>query len=747
MVISIQDCFSELNWIDLFDTIKDTIKDYIQFDSKHPPAIMHYFNILDYVGADEKYNLLLKSIKNLGFDQKNEFHPFQFIAELLRSINKQYNPELQLKLTNYLTNKKITHPWIQDLLHWLNVYTKIRTGIHQKLKKWYCETEFNFPFWKGRVLQLIVRHSIKTTNWDNFKFYIQEFEKIASDEKYTIFWSAIWNLKGITYHERGMFDEGASFYNKALKEAKRTANRDLEQRLNNNLGITYLDLGDYELAEHFIRHSIAFDTRIDTLATSWNNLGFVLYSKGDLASSYQAYLESQKLLSEIKESMSATGFLKLGLGLHKASQGAIHESFPIFNSALEEFDSFKDIPGQIYLHGIVGHVFYNNREFQLAEIQFHRFLELLESTRSYPTYISYYCIYILCLLDQRKVESASKLLENLQIVATQYPYIRLIGVWYRFVLGTYEYDLSNLSIAEDQFNKAIELTKDKGPYELTLRSILMVIEINLRIYILKAEKELLDKVQSLLSLADRIGTEHPIFPISIYIKLYQAMLAIHSQPESVDEYISEAQAFIQRSGQIALKKRFKAMIDQIESQRHFKIDIHKSLLQALQVSSGRKLIGKTFDFDELGIIAWKLEDEFGPKTLAFSLSKKLIEEERIDVSLMTLGVLLTGILGQGDFYHEGVFGPLPVPTNNHLHCNVASKLLTDSKQTDKRFEGKNFTLVAILYPANEVMDRFSLQEVISDWWTKIHDLTDLDDNETLLDTLKNSISGSVLKIS
>ncbi|MFW9992445.1 MAG: hypothetical protein ACFFD4_10390 [Candidatus Odinarchaeota archaeon] len=53
-------------------------------------------------------------------------------------------------------------------------------------------------------------------------------------------------------------------------------------------------------------------------------------------------------------------------------------------------------------------------------------------------------------------------------------------------------------------------------------------------------------------------------------------------------------------------------------------------------------------------------------------------------------------LGQGRYYNQGLFGPLPVLATDYRSL-VYAVMVNDSEQTDERFNGQNYVLLCFLY--------------------------------------------------
>jgi hypothetical protein len=308
------------------------------------------------------------------------------------------------------------------------------------------------------------------------------------------------------------------------------------------------------------------------------------------------------------------------------------------------------------------------------------------------------------------------------------------------------FDKLDFTNAEQHLELVVMETQMKGPYELSLRSLIVLCELLLRKYILLNNSALLTKIEQHLELATKIGDEHPIYPTVIFIKLYKAMLA-SSKGEwaKMEHYLTEVQDSMQKFGNFSLRKRISGTIDQIRSKRLIESDFSRDLAGILRLGSGRQKIATTIKAEEFGLIIWKLTEN-GPETVGLLVPEQLIGKEGLGLISMFLGTLLITVLGQGDRYHQGVFGPLPVPiTGKQLVCLIASKIIRDSRQTDPRLEGQNFAIVAVLYSAIYDMDRHLLAELFSSWWDLIQDFSQFD--EQFLEQLQAIILQASIKLS
>ncbi|MHA2501734.1 MAG: hypothetical protein ACXAE3_02505 [Candidatus Kariarchaeaceae archaeon] len=120
------------------------------------------------------------------------------------------------------------------------------------------------------------------------------------------------------------------------------------------------------------------------------------------------------------------------------------------------------------------------------------------------------------------------------------------------------------------------------------------------------------------------------------------------------------------------------------------------------------------------IIATKLVlTDLGPEVRLLYTSDEAFREE-FDV---TVASQLITLVGQGSNYHEGVFGPLPIPRTNDIIAILWSKVMNSNIQ-DVRMAGKTLVVVALGFRQeiiNLVPDRETLGKIFSDLSSITHE--------------------------
>lgn len=145
-------------------------------------------------------------------------------------------------------------------------------------------------------------------------------------------------------------------------------------------------------------------------------------------------------------------------------------------------------------------------------------------------------------------------------------------------------------------------------------------------------------------------------------------------------------------------------------------------IKLLQQSKSRKLILDPSDIhlvafkytlSEIEVIAENVPREFGnSKSLA-----------------VDLGAFYMLAIGQGDNYHDGLFGPLPVAMKEDYSSLVYASTISDENQNDKRLAKSTYVIICLLYPndkSNFFTDRGLLHSIFQQEITlKIEDVSEI----------------------
>jgi len=117
---------------------------------------------------------------------------------------------------------------------------------------------------------------------------------------------------------------------------------------------------------------------------------------------------------------------------------------------------------------------------------------------------------------------------------------------------------------------------------------------------------------------------------------------------------------------------------------------------------------------------------FGTSGAEYYKGIDLPKSENIERDLFFMSTTFMTVLGQGENYHMGLFGPLPAPIKEYVAV-IYSLMMNDRNQTDCRLKGQTYTLFCILYPPHFSSMLYKRTAIKNIFETKISDLKDLAD--------------------
>ncbi len=104
-------------------------------------------------------------------------------------------------------------------------------------------------------------------------------------------------------------------------------------------------------------------------------------------------------------------------------------------------------------------------------------------------------------------------------------------------------------------------------------------------------------------------------------------------------------------------------------------------------------------------------------------------QEDPDLFIGKLGLIYFTALGQGNDYHRGFFGPLPIPNKQDYVSFVYTTIVTDRQQTDPRAKGKSYVIVCLIFLKSDVpkfLDRECVETTFEDVFAAIADVSEID---------------------
>ncbi|MHA1983278.1 MAG: response regulator [Candidatus Hodarchaeales archaeon] len=122
-----------------------------------------------------------------------------------------------------------------------------------------------------------------------------------------------------------------------------------------------------------------------------------------------------------------------------------------------------------------------------------------------------------------------------------------------------------------------------------------------------------------------------------------------------------------------------------------------------------------FNLDEIHILVFK-KGNTGPEV--HTSTPNLPFRQSPGSVLPKIGVSLFFLVGMGESYNEGLFGPVPISDEEEFSALVFATFITDESLADERMKGRNYVLVCLVFPKSLVPFFSSRREDVESFFRK-----------------------------
>lgn len=518
----------------------------------------------------------------------------------------------------------------------------------------------------------------------------------------------------------GKVDNAILLLEKAIISAEKHHNDYILIRSYNDLGICFGRSGNLDSAQNYFIKCLELSQRRD-------NKFFIASSNTNLAIIYQLKGEVVEALNFAEQGLQNNITLKLDLYISEGYRtlGNIQYSLGNHTLALE----------------------YYNKSLKLREISANDFFQ---------AQILYHLIILLC--DLKNFSKAKSLLEKLEIINNNNENA-IIHQFYKIsnaVLLRYKKSFFEKGTALEIFKEIAygEILEDELSVFATLNLFELLLE-EIKVFNNASTfKELLDLIEKL----DLIATLRNSYSLIVQVYLLKSRFTL------LNGDFSASKQLLETALNLTNEKSLKNLKSTVQSQLRLFMNLESSykefMLSNNNFSDRLEFIGldnvvglmrknqfgttiieqyKKLSNDELGLIIWKITN-LGPEAFGVNVPEELISSDQLNFILPYMGPLFTSVLGQGDAYHQGIFGPLPIPLRREkdpLDALIASKIIKDSEQEDIRQDGKNFLVLGIIFPSRMHLARYELSLILNVWWETIVDVAYF--NDLYLENLRKQL--------
>ncbi|MEW6687292.1 MAG: tetratricopeptide repeat protein, partial [Candidatus Edwardsbacteria bacterium] len=170
-----------------------------------------------------------------------------------------------------------------------------------------------------------------------------KIEDLEIDEKeIKVIKARAFNNLGMIFLDKGDYDKAVELYQKRLKISEEIGDKRGIGIASNNLGIVYHDKGDYDKAVEYYQKYLKISEEIgdkQSIGIASGNLGIVYYDKGDYDKAVELYQKGLKICEEIGN--------KRGIGRASNNLGIVYHYKGDYDKAVELYQKYLKICEEI----------------------------------------------------------------------------------------------------------------------------------------------------------------------------------------------------------------------------------------------------------------------------------------------------------------------------------------------------------------------------------------------------------------
>ncbi|MFW9994901.1 MAG: tetratricopeptide repeat protein, partial [Candidatus Odinarchaeota archaeon] len=521
----------------------------------------------------------------------------------------------------------------------------------------------------------------------------------------------------------------------------------IEGEIHSCKGSIHIQLGNLDSSIKHFRKSIEIkkDDNDEHLASAYNGLGISFCSQGNLNSS----------LKYLKQALANYVQLKNQSGISTAYNniGVVYELRGEYELAIECYEISLAIQKELgnklvvaVLKANIGSTCIPLEDYQKALKFLKESLELIQEVHNDYHYSNMLVLMIdLLLAADFESEDVKKYLEQLEKLHVAHEDNLLIKTRYEcakaLVLKTNDRLIDKMK-AQAIFEQIVQSKVLK--LDITVRALLNLVDLLLLEFKSTENVEILHKVEQLITRLLTIGKEQKNYLVQIKALLLKSKLEVlNLRITEAEEFLEQAKLICEDKGLtkltmavieeqeslISKRKDWKDLVkEKISYQERLELTeidttLTRMIKNRLEVIDEYDEIVGSFTVDKISFIVFK----FSNAGADVALSLNVPESDEFGKCTAFMAVSFITMLGQGDQYHEGLFGPFPIPVKGYSSI-IFSKVITDSTQTDRRLSGKNYSLFCIIYPQQFSMlffDRKAITEIFNNRLEEIDDLANI----------------------
>ena len=635
---------------------------------------------------------------------------------------------------------------------WSQSNTEDSYKIYLEVKKLATENSFEEEYadaLNGTALFAGLKGNIKE-GLENVKKAIKIYKKLSLPNKEA---KASNNLAIILYYNNQL-DEALQWFNNTLKVSTNKKSTAYISALGNS-ALIFRARGEMQKALDFMYKGFKLAKEIGlnrAISTFQNNLADTLRSIGEYNESKKNYEEALFRAREANDKRNI-GMLSIGFANYWIELGDLDRGFEYLKDGYQIYNEMDDSFGKILSFDGFAHYWSVKGNLKKAEKYLLKALKINEKISVLELQVS-----ILVLLAEvyeglNRPDDAYHYLEQANTLAREKK-SNLARAEVLLQRGRNLINDSQFNEAKLVLDEALWLSKEIPHIEIQLIAMMLLS----RCFLIRFVKNSLDTTYYDLSVKYiedtlKLAKDKNLIPNYIHALIIRGMLySIKDENEKAKESLKEAINLAKtRNMEIQVRKLEDQLSvlkgsgeDKIPKQQFKNIIISFAMDELRKATTSFVEATMTeIDLENTFLIAYKLDEKWG--IVIVNVENFEITELKNKKTITEVGAIYSFIIGQGQNYNEGLFGPLPFGKNNK-QAIIYSKMMIDSSQDFKRLDGKNFVLFTIVFPSKMIQffyDRQKLTHIFEEETEKIVSVQEIDNK--FLNNLRKKILSEFMK--
>lgn len=540
------------------------------------------------------------------------------------------------------------------------------------------------------------------------------------------------NLQSFCLRQVGQFAKAETSSRRAVKLAEmHNETPDLAEALC-ILGLIFLDTGRLDESQEALERSLDLFTALNdkrNMSRVLNNLGVAVSDKGDLEEAFRLWNKTLELYEELHDN-AGIGSTLINFGEIYRMKGDLHKAEESYEKSLLFFKDFEKEDIALAKHNL-GLVYYQRGQLEQAEANFRETLALIEKIENPKEIADSHYELIRVLLAQNKVQEAESHIRILAEVARTNNLPDIL-IKFHMVESLHQLREYELKSALQSAQKAKKIALESPWFFLQIEAMHLVLQSLLQLYLISKRDDFRKQVEDELTELEKLTQREQINEALATTILIRGLLkksefdlegsktAFESAKDLAEKHNFSllAEKALAELANLELQKSQDAKTGLFQASEHLQLENVITFVQSLQ---------EPLSLDPSQVFMFAIR--FGKKgPEVFKAEQTPFSEMEASSLFIKSAVFISTALGQGTIYHEGLYGPFPLP--NDYSCLVYAKLLPDATILDKRREGIAYTLVCLGYPKrfdNLFVDRDSTAGIFRSWTEKISDVWSITD--------------------